>query len=291
MTLDFTYSVVNLEASFRITTKVPADHVPVWDFGDDTGGISGDSSPKHIYEASGYYTVTLKLISTDGSIVATRDKLVIVSEYSHTHLTGSIYNLIDKYIPSNLSLEMTQEEKEVYINKWQLYIQPLVNHEIPLEEYSNELYYEGLENQLIMELAAYDYLYIKIESMLIQTANQLNQLSIVTETSEGEASETTERDRIKQITTGPTEVQYYDSVTESISTLYKSYATATAPGGILDDLRKNLCMLAQRIEIFLPFCDQPRTIKVPKIVNHRLAGPLGGPNPGALVNVPVDSLL
>ena len=138
-----------------------------------------------------------------------------------------------------------------------------------------------------MELAAYDFLYIKIENMLIQTASQLEaQIN----SSEGEG-ETEVRDRIKQITTGPTEVQYFDNITESLSNLFKSYADATKPGGILDDLRKNLCMLAQRMEIFLPFCTQPRTINVPKVVNHRDAGPIGGPNPGSLILVPKDSLL
>lgn len=289
MALDFSQSVLGLDVSFRITSKVPADQTPVWDFGDDTGLISGDLNPKHSYETSGYYTVTVKLTDSEGEVTNQRVKLIIVSEYSKTHLTDSIYNLIDTYIPANLRINMTQDEKAIYINKWQLYIQPLVNHEIPLEEYSNELYYEGLENQLIMELAAYDFLYIRIENMLVQTAEQLNK-QIISESS-SDSGEESGRDRIKQITTGPTEVQYYDTLTDSLSTLYKSYATATAPGGILDDLRKNLCMLAQRMEIFLPLCTQPRTITVPKVVNPREAGPLGGPNPGTLVHIPTDSVL
>lgn len=289
MALDFSQSVLGLDVSFRITSKVPADQTPVWDFGDDTGLISGELNPKHSYETSGYYTVTVKLTDSEGEVTDQRVKLIIVSEYSKTHLTDSIYNLIDTYIPANLRINMTQDEKAIYINKWQLYIQPLVNHEIPLEEYSNELYYEGLENQLIMELAAYDFLYIRIENMLVQTAEQLNKQVILESSSD--SGEESGRDRIKQITTGPTEVQYYDTLTDSLSTLYKSYATATAPGGILDDLRKNLCMLAQRMEIFLPICTQPRTITVPKVVNPREAGPLGGPNPGTLVHIPTDSVL
>lgn len=289
MALDFSQSVLGLDVSFRITSKVPADQTPVWDFGDDTGLISGELNPKHSYETSGYYTVTVKLTNSEEEVTDQRVKLIIVSEYSKTHLTDSIYNLIDTYIPANLRINMTPDEKAVYINKWQLYIQPLVNHEIPLEEYSNELYYEGLENQLIMELAAYDFLYIRIENMLVQTADQLNK-QVISESS-SESGEGNSRDRIKQITTGPTEVQYYDTLTDSLSTLYKSYATATAPGGILDDLRKNLCMLAQRMEIFLPICNRPRTIHVPKVVNPRNAGPLGGPNPGTLVHIPTDSIL
>ena len=284
MTLDFITKVKGLEVSVYILSEVPAEQTPVWDFGVVSGSTTEETT--YIYEASGRYTITLYLQDAEGVKEAVGKRVVMVSEYAKTQLTDSIYNLINKYIPENLNISMSLEDKAAYINKWQLYIQPLVNHEVPIEEYSNELYYEGLENQLVMELAAYDFLYIKIENMLAQTADQLN-----TQIHSGSDSTGDGRDRIKQITTGPTEVQYFDNITESLSTLFKSYADATKPGGILDDLRKNLCMLAQRMEIFLPFCTQPRTINVPKVVNHRDAGPIGGPNPGSLILVPKDSLL
>lgn len=285
MTLDFITKVKGLEVSVSILSEVPADLTPVWDFGVVGGSTTEETN--YTYETSGRYTITLYLQDAKGEKEAVGKKVVMVSEYTKTQLTDSIYNLINKYIPENLNLSMGFDDKAAYITKWQLYIQPLVNHYIPIEEYSNELYYEGLENQLVMELAAYDFLYIKIENMLIQTASQLeDQIN-----SSDDGGETEVRDRIKQITTGPTEVQYFDTVTESISTLFKAYADATKPGGILDDLRKNLCMLAQRMDIFLPFCTQPRTIKVPKVVNHRHAGPIGGPNPGSLVHIPKDSIL
>lgn len=139
-----------------------------------------------------------------------------------------------------------------------------------------------------MELAVYDYLYIQLQRMLIQTANQLNNMVIGSESSEEGSNG---RDRIKQITTGPTEVQYFDTVTESVSSLFKAYTTATQPGGILDDLRKNLCMLSKRMDIYLPLCDKPISIKVPEVVNRRSSGIIGGPNPGSLVNLNKDSIL
>lgn len=286
MTLDFLTKVKGLEVSVSILSEVPADSTPVWDFG--VVGGSTTEETKYIYETSGRYTITLYLQDAGGDKEVVCKKVVMVSEYTKTQLTDSIYNLINKYIPENLNLSMSLDDKSAYITKWQIYIQPLVNHCIPIEEYSNELYYEGLENQLVMELAAYDYLYVKIQNMLVQTASQLN--TQISEASELEGEETG-RDRIKQITTGPTEVQYFDTVTESISTLFKAYADATKPGGILDDLRKNLCMLAERMDIFLPLCSQPRTIKVPKVVNHRHAGLIGGPNPGSLVHIPKESIL
>jgi hypothetical protein len=270
---DFTISIKSLEVSLTILSKVPDGFTTVWDFG--VVGEDKSEESTHIYETSGIYTITLYYRSNEtGDLEEQLSKVAIVSEHVHTQLSDSIYNLIDKYIPSDLQLELTSADKDAYIRKWQLYIQPLVNHFIPLE------------NQLIMELAVYDYLYTKIQTMLIQTANQLTNQVVTTTSDDSEG-----RDRIKQITTGPTEVQYYDTVTESISALFKSYSTATQPGGILDDIRKNLCMLAARLEIFLPICEHPRQIKVPKITNVRRAGRLGGPNPGSVVNNPKDSII
>lgn len=284
MTLDFIAKVNHLEVSVYILSEVPADLTPVWDFG--VVG-SNSSSTTYTYETSGRYAIKLTLVDSEGLPVESVSKTVMISEFVDTQLTDSIYNLIDKYIPGDLQLDITVSDKAAYITKWQLYLQPLVNHCIPKQEYSNEFYYEGLENQLIMELAAYDFLYTKIENMLVQTASKLNTLTESTSSSEaGEG-----RDRIKQITTGPTEVQYYDDITESISTLFKAYANATQPGGILDDIRNNLCMLAQRLDIYLPFCERPRHIKVPKVVNRRKSGLIGGPNPGFPVNIPKDSIL
>lgn len=292
-TPDFIIKVRSLEVSVSIISEVPSGQVPVWDFGVNEG-VTQDTI--HTYEVSGRYLITLKLVDAvdPTEVISTVVKPVMVSEYAVTQLTDSIYNLIDGYIPSDLNLELSSSDKAAFINKWQLYIQPLVNHCIPIEEYNNEAYYEGLENQLIMEMAVYDYLYRRIETMLMETANSLEKYNAAYErtTTSGDGEDTpVARDRIKQITTGPTEVQYYDTVTESISGLFKAYSQATKPGGVLDDLRLNLCMLASRLEIFLPICTASRKITVPKVVNHRRPGLLGGPNPGFPVKIPTDKIL
>ena len=190
---------------------------------------------------------------------------------------------------------MTDADKDYFIKKWQLYIGPLVNHDLPIpfEELNNEVFYEGLENQLVMELAVYDYLFIRIQNMLVQIAAQLENSNYLYK----EASSTTSEDaignsqQIKQITTGPTEVQYYEQVTDSIASLLRAFSQATSDGGLLDQIRRNLCMLAARLEIIIPFCDSPMRIKVPRVVNKRFSGILGGPNPGFPVNKGVPSLL
>lgn len=290
MALDFLIKTKGLEVSVSTLTKVPADLVPVWDFGVDNSQVSDGTTATYTYETSGRYLITLNLENAQQEVVETVSKSVMVSEYARTQLTDSIYNLIDNFIPEDLRILFEPGDKAAFITKWQLYIQPLVNHCIPLDEYNNESYYEGLENQLVMELAAYDFLFIRIENMLMQTAAQLERYNTDIEVTEGEGSGGN-RDRIKQITTGPTEVQYYDTITESISALFKAYAQATNPGGVLDNLRQNLCMLASRLDIIIPFCTNPRRIVVPRVVNHRHAGILGGPNPGSPILKPVGSIL
>lgn len=280
---DFIYTVSGLEVSCRVFPKVPDYSKPVWDFGDNTEPLDEPylgQEITHTYEKSGFYIITL--LFEDQVERKTIEKLVVVSEFSKTHLTGSIYHLIDAYIPKELSLSMSPSDKSLYINKWQLYLQPLVNHDIPLDKYNDELYYEGLENQLIMELAVYDFVYNKIMNMLGSTANALANYASNSGSSDGTGNEEA-TGRIKQITTGPTEVQYFDQITDGISSLFKAYSQATQKGGWLDQFRVNICMLASRLEIWLPICDQSRDVVVPKVTNRRDPGLLGGPNPPSLV--------
>lgn len=264
--MDFICKTSRLKASYRILSKVPADSIPDWDFGDNKGKSNG-LNPTYTYEASGFYTVTLRV----GDDVSTR--LVIVSDQVDTTLTDSIYYLIDKYIPKELLTQMSFNDKLNYINKWQLYLYKLVNHDIPVEEYSNELYYEGLENQLVMELAVYDFLYTRVVNLLMSTGYTL----------ENHNNGSTGRDRVKQITTGPSEVQFFDEITEATSSLLKVYSSAIQPGGILDTIRTNICMLASRLDIFLPICDKSSIVVAPRVVNRRDTGVFGGPNPGGII--------
>lgn len=284
-TPDFIVSTKGLEASFRIINKVPEGSIILWDFGDGSED-SGSKFVTHTYSTPGIYTVVCK-VAGKYEIV----KNLVISDKVKTHLSDTIYNLIDSYIPSDFGVTMGDEDKSLYINKWQLYIQPLVNHCIPLEEYSNELYYEGLENQLIMELAVYDFLYTYASKMIISTTGRLQELiSNSSKTSEGSSGE--EGLKIKQITTGPTEVQYFDSMSDSISSLYKYYVQSLQPGGFLDQYKTNLCMLASRLEIFLPICGEiSKEVVVPSVGNHRRSKLLGGPNPATVLGGPPDTSL
>lgn len=281
MNVAFVYVTKGLQVSFRIINKIPAGVTTSWDFGDSKESSSNDRSPSYTYETAGFYTVTLRVTNDEETIEQSQLVMVSEDESITTHLSDSIYNLIDNYIPPELG-NITMDQKVTYITKWQLYLGPLVNHEILPDKYQDELAYEGLENQLVMELAAWEYLNVQLTALLAKTNDFFSKFQSQSGTSEEDSEDP--NTRIKSITTGPTEVEYYDKFSDSIASWWKYYMQALQPGGIIDELRINLCTLAQRLEIYLPFCDKVRTSVVPKVVNRRKAGPLGGPNPIAPLN-------
>lgn len=284
----FIPQISGLTVSFLITGQVPALVPLSWDFGDSNTAYNV-RTVKHTYEEPGFYTVTVSYIDPVTSETKAYSKTLVVNNLTHTTLTGSIYELIDYYIPKELSIDMTLDEKQVYIHKWQLYIGPLVDHRIPPDKYTSELYYEGLENQLIMELAVWDHLNTKLWELLSRMGTYLGNVTEIG--NDGNNDVKSRGDRIKQITTGPSEVQFYDSMTESIASLYSTYYKALQPGGIIDEFRKNLCMLAERLLIWLPFCQRVKKVMTPRVVNRRNPGLLGGPNPSFPVNGPGETIL
>ena len=295
MNLAFVYVAKGLEVSFKVLNKVPADATIGWDFG-VVGGESSELNPTFTYESPGYYTVTLTVtenVDTEPVISKVSQTVLVSDACVKTHLNDSIYNLIDLYVPANLVEDgMTLQEKTTFIQKWQLYLGPLVNHCIPIEEYTNELYYEGLENQLVMELAVWDFLDMQIISLLTGTGQYIDSLTYQSQKQVAESEDPEDyigddqakTGRVKRIQTGPTEVEYFDELSDSLSTLYKAYSEALKPGGILDVLRQNLCNLASRLKIFLPMCDNSyKPVKVPRVVNRRHPRGIDGPNPPTIL--------
>lgn len=282
-TVDFLSTVVGLNARFRaFADELPHDFTVTWVFGDGkTESHAGVVTASHLYENPGDYVVKVTITNNYGGENISKTNVIGVSDQVNTQLPGSIYELIDTYIPEYIFGKVSLKEKQQFIEKWQLYIQPLVNHEIPIEEFNNELYYEALENQLIMELAAYDYMVVQISLMVGATAESVKD-SNSTSSSESE-SESSESSRgsgeVKRIQTGPTEVEFFND-TDSESKTSSNVIKAMQPGGVIDILKQNLCMLAERLSIYLPICRTVKKVVVPKVVNHRRPGPLDGPDPG-----------
>lgn len=296
MQVEFDFSTVGLKAKFtNLSEDLSSKVLYSWDFGDGT--FSHELDPIHFYKAIGKYRVTLSARSReDNEDLGSISQMVLVSDFIKTHLSNTIYKLIDTYIPANVFGRVSMSTKRHFIEKWQLYIQPLVNHLIPIEEYNNELYYEALENQLIMELAAYDFMMNQVNltfQAISQSVKDNNEVACTSPTGEtvlgingGSSSSTSSSSvtdssggKVKKITAGPTEVEYFDS-SASDSDAAANALKAMQPGGVIDIIKQNICMLAERLGIYLPICNRPPSTKVvPKIVNRRRPGFLGGPDP------------
>lgn len=279
-TVDFLSTVVGLNAKFRgYADSLPSKFKVTWSFGDSSDGESYDNlvTASHQYDSPGEYAVTMVISGDDKSLSKTQ--VISVSDKVKTQLSASIYELIDKYIPEDIFGKLTLKDKQQFIEKWQLYIQPLVDHDIPVEEFSNELYYEALENQLIMELAAYDYMVVQISLMLGATAETVKEGNSTSSSSSESSSSSQGSGEVKRIQTGPTEVEFF-SETDSESKTSSNIIKAMQPGGVVDILKQNLCMLADRLSIYLPICKYSKEVVSPRVVNRRVPGILDGPDPG-----------
>lgn len=280
MVVDFNYATVGLKVTFEnLSTRVPSDYTYHWDFGDNTQSTL--NNPTHEFDKPGFYKVILVVKDPASNTVGSSEQRVPVTDKAKTHLSGSIYQLIDTYIPENILGVVTTSTKRQFIEKWQLYLQPLVNHCIPLQEYNNEMYYEALENQLIMELAAYDFMSVQVANMVKAQAQSILENNTTSSSGGSEPSDGYQGD-VKKIQTGPTQVEYFNP-NEDESDLASNIIKALGPGGLLDMMKENLCMLAGRLDIYLPICERPTRVVVPKAVNKRIKGPLSGPDPFSLL--------
>lgn len=280
MVVDFNYATVGLKVTFEnLSTGVPSDYTYHWDFGDNTQSTL--NNPTHEFDKLGFYKVTLLVKDPASNTVGSSEQRVPVTDKAKTHLSGSIYQLIDTYIPENIFGVVTTSTKRQFFEKWQLYLQPLVNHCIPLQEYNNEMYYEALENQLIMELAAYDFMSVQVANMVKAQAQSILENNTTSSSGGSEPPDGYQGD-VKKIQTGPTQVEYFNP-NEDESDLASNIIKALGPGGLLDMMKENLCMLAGRLDIYLPICERPTRVVVPKAVNKRIKGPLSGPDPFSLL--------
>lgn len=280
MVVDFNYATVGLKVTFEnLSIRVPSDYTYHWDFGDNTQSTL--NNPTHEFDKPGFYKVILVVKDPASNTVGSSEQRVPVTDKAKTHLSGSIYQLIDTYIPENIFGVVTTSTKRQFIEKWQLYLQPLVNHCIPLQEYNNEMYYEALENQLIMELAAYDFMSVQVANMVKAQAQSILENNTTSSSGGSEPPDGYQGD-VKKIQTGPTQVEYFNP-NEDESDLASNIIKALGPGGLLDMMKENLCMLAGRLDIYLPICERPTRVVVPKAVNKRIKGPLSGPDPFSLL--------
>jgi hypothetical protein len=253
------------------STEVPEGSQYLWDFGDLTNSTL--KNPEKRYTEIGEYTIKLRVTSPDtppeingGDIIPGEtievSQLLIIR--TRTALSKPLIDVAKTYIPEILITDFEANQGQ-YMDKWQLYIQPLVKHEVPEEYYFDETYYEALENQLIAELVVYDYFVAALSKYLATTiANGSNAIASDdgdTETSDGE---------VKKIVTGPTEAEFFSSA-ENSAKLIKALEGISKVGGTLDMLRSEVCQLAHRLDIYLPMCGIPnKIVKSPEVLRYGL---------------------
>lgn len=209
--------------------EVPEGSTYLWDFGDSIE--SNVASPTHIYQKKGSYLVKLVITKPNNEGEITEELNIDI--LSITSLQKTIAELVDSYIPISMLSDFTLVKSD-YIDKWQLFLQPLVESEVSILNYSNELCYEALENQLIVELVAYDY----ISNSLVKVfANTAFNSTDITGSKSG---------NIKAMETGPSRAEFFDSA-DSEAKLFKLLKAT------LETLRDNIAALAKRLNIILPF--------------------------------------
>lgn len=233
--------------SFKLSI-LPSDQVPVsanWDFGD--GNNSSLLSPTHTYPDLGTYIITLTVPGEENPVTIT-ETLVISTK------TSSMVPLLDiskEYIPSVLETSFSNKGDNLK-EKWLLYLQPLVNHIIPDDNYYLEEQYEALEIRLAGELVAYDFLLSEVTK---------NIAGVIT-SSTGDLQSPDGDGEVKKITTGPTDAEFF-SATESAAKITKALSELDKPGGVMDGLRVSICQLANRLQIYLPMCSLPKAAPQP----------------------------
>jgi len=216
------------EVQFRNRSTGGAGLVYTWDFGD--GITSHDVEPVHTYLTDGFYEVTLTVDDNINPVVVTNRYIGISA--TGIMLNQSIFDLIDNYLPTTVTLSVT--DKQILIDKWQLYLCILVDPNIAEVDYNNEFAWPALVNELITELVAYD--------LIIQGANQFILGLSQSGTSGGSG-------QLKKVVTGPTEAEWFGSGDAG-----QAWNDIVKPGGALTQLINQICMLSHRLRIMLPIC-------------------------------------
>lgn len=181
--------------------------------------------------------------------------------------------IIDEYMPTALLGSASISRKITLINKWRVYLQPLVYLEnpdpgkpvitIPKSETHNEMAWPTLFNYLIAQLVAHD--------IILQGANQfLANVGRLGGEVEGNIGDT---GTIKSIETGPTKSEWWEDMTaEGLEKLAKVYEGVNRNGGILEQLKESICQLSSRLRIYLPMCGQLNHNTTPIQVTHTHRG-------------------
>ena len=100
MNTAFSYTTVGLTVTFQNLSTIPSECTRYWKFGD---GATGTGTYQiHRYKRCGIYTVEMYIKDKDGNEIGNSSQTILVTNMVKTHLSGSIYTLIDVYLPAEL---------------------------------------------------------------------------------------------------------------------------------------------------------------------------------------------
>lgn len=207
-----------------------------WNFGD--AGTATTQNPSHTYAAAGKYMVTLTVTDSNGDTLQTIRYIVVAT---HPILPLSLEDFVKVKLPSNLPYQSGQ--LSAVISTWQLYVQPLVNTPgVDEIDSFNEAAYPAIVNALIGYLAAYQILLDYVSSAAISAAG---------------SSISGEEGVVKKIETGPSNAEFFNPA-DWLKTL-------TQPNGLIEQVRKQLCLLSSRTMIEIPYCPKiPKPVFIPR---------------------------
>jgi PKD repeat protein len=208
----------------------------LWDLGDGSASVITQNL-SHTYTTPGIYRVVLQATNSDGSDSYTFD--VVVSDVNIVPFT--IAQLVAMGIPSGITIP--PDYLKAQVAKWQTLLGAPNSINVPAPDTYDETKWPALANVLIANLVIYDYI-ISLTNNSIISGN----------TSSGSTSAISE---VKQIKTGPTEVEYFSS-NQALSDFLKASDFFTMSKG-------NICGIADALGIYLNMCPA-RKNSVPFIV-------------------------
>lgn len=157
-----------------------------------------------------------------------------------------IQDTITSRLPS--SLVPIEAVLEGYILKWQTFLAPLVDPEIPSTALSLDASWPLLEAELVVSLVIYEILDNAIKAYLLS--------AVGTGSSEGGTLGI-----VKKVVTGPAEAEFF-SPKETMAEVVK-------PGGLYSTTKDAVCMLASRLKVPLYICPDNSNLVMAPTVSRR----------------------
>lgn len=199
-----------------------------------------------ILGVSGIGTVAVTFTNLQTDLAEISDFQIVETPAIPLQYGSANFTLAQDYVPFADLIENEQPSGLVvpasYVTlktmEWRLYLQKAISPAISDADVQNEAAWPFLVNVLIAKLVVFDFIIKSIKSLMASSTS-------------GDSGSGA---NIKKITTGPTDVEYFDA----FASLAKFFLPG-ANGSALDNLAIDICQLAKRVRVYLPLCNNPNT--------------------------------